>query len=184
MREAPPPSAISPEVAAVMLLSAVSATLGMLSHWGPALGIAVALLTVGDGVVLRWTFGERGRELAVLPYAIGLGVLVLAVPYSFASALLAGAGGLGILLWLVPAWLPGGAWGEGSRALLLPVLGLFLVLATATVLSGIRTYLGFGLLLWIGLLVLLLWVYGHPRSFLLEAPAPSGRRTDAPPEGP
>jgi hypothetical protein len=161
------------ELGAVLLLTAVGATLGVLSVWGPALGLAVALLAVGDGVVLRYALGPRGRPWAVLPYGLGLGILAVGNPYSVASALLAGAAGLGILLWLVPADLPGGSWSEGSRAVLLPALGLLLVLGSASVLSGLHTYVGVAVLLWIALLTALLWVYAHPRSFLLEAPEPS-----------
>jgi hypothetical protein len=167
------PGPITTEAGAVLLLAAVGATLGALAVWGPALGIVVALLAVGDGVVLRYALGPRARPWAVLPFGVGLGILAVGNPYSVASALLAGAGGIGILLWLVPANLPGGSWSEGSRAVLLPALGLLLVLGSATVLAGLHTYVGVAVLLWIALLIALLWIYAHPRSFLLEAPRPS-----------
>jgi hypothetical protein len=166
-------AARSPETGGTVLVGFVAAALGSLSGLGAVTGLALAILAVGGGVSLRAAVGSSAEAYRFLLFAAGLAVLAASAPFTLTNILLALGGGVGLLLLLVPTDLAGGAWAEGSRAIVWPLLAGVLGVLTVTLFAGVRSFVGAAALLWVGLLLLLLGVYTHPRSFALGPEDPT-----------
>jgi hypothetical protein len=171
---AAPSPALPPERGGLLLVAVAAVVLGASDAAGAATGFAIALGTVGVALSLGAVWGPAARPYRFVLLALGVGALTAAAPFTWTDALLAVTAGGGLLLLLVPAELPGGAWAEGSRAIAWPFLGALLVILVAALFAAVSTYVGVAALLWVGVLGLLLFVYADPRRFAIEPdPSPS-----------
>ncbi len=88
-------------------------------------GAVLAAAAIGIGLVLRSAPASSGREASWTPIAVGLGILAVVSPLTVLAELVAGLGGLAVIVWMIdsPDRLAGGI-GRGGLALALPALAV------------------------------------------------------------
>jgi hypothetical protein len=108
------------------------AWLGVASGLPDGAGLLLVIGALAAGVGLRWAPRGPFRDGSWVPLAVGLGVLSVVSPLTVLAELVAGLGGIAVLLCLVddPDRLPGGV-GRGATTIALPALAVGVAWASA-----------------------------------------------------
>jgi len=136
------------------------------------LGLAVAALALGIGC--RWTSSPTGREVAWVPSVVVLGILSITTPLTILAELVAGLGGIAVLLWMVddPDRLPGGV-ARGLPLLALPALAVGVAWSSALLLPPGAAPLGAAAALLAFAVAIVAFFLGRPDLFDREEAATS-----------
>lgn len=135
----------------------LGATLVLLAGQAPS-GLAPALVVVGVGLALSAAWRRVGRSAArggeVVPVAVVLAYLLVVAPPNVVTEVLAGLGGVALLLWLGAG--PDGAAGRWSRALdllVVPLAALAIALGTTFILPSLPTSIGLATILLVAVMI-------------------------------
>ena len=156
-------------------LSAVSLLwLGLGSGLPYVGGVGLAVVALALGIGLRWTPNPIGREVAWVPSVVALGVLSITAPLTILAELVAGLGGISVLLWMVddPDRLPGGV-ARGLPALALPALAVGVAWSSALLLPPGAAPLGAAAALLAFAVAVVAFFLGRPDLFDREEAATS-----------
>lgn len=136
--------------------------LGVVAAPGPLLGVVVAIVGILLAAGLGNRAGDAARDLSAVPLLAALALLAAWAPVAVATELLAGAGGLAVLLWLAAGSAPRGGLAEASGVLAFPMLAVAVGAAATVLLAPPSAFLEGAASLLVGALLLAGWLYGHP----------------------
>ncbi|MCI4322852.1 MAG: hypothetical protein L3K03_02340 [Thermoplasmata archaeon] len=130
MSVGPPTRWVRPAIVGPGLLAVVSIGLALEARIGLGLGLGVALGGVVLWVVVRRLPIPYAGLVALLGALTSLGALVSWVPDTLSSDLLAGIGGITLLLSMVEGADSPSDWGDATNALAVPVLAVVVAFLT------------------------------------------------------
>lgn len=143
------------------ILAAVAALLGVVGGLPLLAAILVPAVAVVVSLVVRGTPSPAAQEYGLLPALVALGVLaVLSVP-SFLAGVLAGLGGLALLLWNADTPQDARRGIDPVDGLLLPGVGLAVALLAAIALPAANAAVGLAALAIVVAFALVLWALGR-----------------------
>jgi len=150
-----------------LAFSALSlAWLGIASGLPYGAGWIVVLGSLAAAIGLRLGPRGAGREGSWLPIVAGLGLLSVLSPLTILAELVAGLGGIAVLLWMAddPDRLPGGL-GRGVSVVALPALAVGVAWASALLLPPGATSIGVGAAVLVAVLGAVAFLLGRPDLF-------------------
>jgi hypothetical protein len=137
-------------------------------------GLALAFVALALGVGLRFVPQPVGRDLAWVPIVAALGVLSITTPLTVLAELVAGLGGIAVLLWMIddPDRLPGGVQ-RGLSTIALPALAVGVAWSSALLLPPGAAPLGVAAALLAFAVAIVAFFLGRPELFDREEAATS-----------
>jgi hypothetical protein len=157
-----PRSWLRPSIVGPALLALVSVVLALHARVGLGLGLGVALGGVVVGVVVRRVPIPYAGLVALLGPLASLGALVSWVPDTLSSDLLAGIGGLALLVSLIDGADAPSGWGDATNALAVPVLAVVVAFLTRAAVPVGTANIGYAGLLLVFLLLGGAFLYRDP----------------------
>jgi hypothetical protein len=154
-----------------LALTALAALLlGAIGRLPSELGLLVAAGGVGGTVILRTLAPAGARPYAIGPALAALAVVTFAAPVSSGAELLAGLGGVALLVWMVDdPDRPVGGLTRGAPAVAVPALAVGIAWAGSALLPAGALPLGLAGGVLALVLVVLAFVLGRPDLFDREA---------------
>ncbi|MHB8351684.1 MAG: hypothetical protein ACYDFT_03195 [Thermoplasmata archaeon] len=164
----PLPTGLGP----LLFVALAAGGLGVVAAPGPLLGIVVAVggLLLAAAVAARP--GAIARDLSALPLLAALALLAAWAPLALATELLAGAGGLAVLLWLAAGPEKRGGAADASGVLVFPMLAVAIGALATALFTTPPAFLEGAAALLVGGLLLAGWLFRHPGE-LAGAAVPS-----------
>lgn len=162
----PPATRGRPDVVGPLLWAVPGGILAWVSHWGLFPSLILLGSAAGAGLLLSLPRWGLGPALPILPGVVALGALASSSPAGPVPYLLAGAGGLALVLSVGRAAAEPGRRGAATGALQLPALALGIALSTALLFPPAERFVGVAALLLLLTVTVLALLLRRPASAL------------------
>jgi len=161
-------------VGSLALLAVLGGLFGFLANWPHYEGLILMLAGVGAGGALQRLGPSWVRAFAPVAVVVVFTAVALESPLGLLPELVAGGGGVAVLLWLADdPGRPAGGVARAQNTLGIPALALGIAWASALLLPSSSASLGVAVGLLVFVIVAVAYLFGRPTLFDHEEPSPS-----------